>query len=830
MPLHSANNTLRAAVLLGSALLTAQAASPQHVQTLGRSAAPAVVTLDASSAYVAANRPVVAGEASFANPPANFYSFAAARVGEAASVESIRLHFAEATTLGAITSTADFPMEPGGSCVEGQAYAKGDTCLVLVRFTPQGAGRRLGKLTVAHSGSAEPDGVGLGGNGYAPVLTFSPAAISTVAGTYPSKAGLLSGAANLTVDGGDILYIADEGNGLIRQIDATGNVVNRTPVAAPQSVAVDNFGLIYTVNPSATDFFSYYEPTGGYTYYFATYTPGNCTALDPCDVGTVGMGAPANITMDPFNDLFVEAAPLGVMLLYVAGVAGGGTLPPIEGWYLDDPYVIFGSTPSGFGVNSNDSLFTAYTYPFYNTCWILEESLYAAESTDPAITRVAGGSGCGFAGDGGPAAEAELGGSVGQIAFDAAGDMYFSDTENQRVRMVNVSSGIITTIAGNGTAGYTGDGNQATTAELRSPTGVAVDSQGQVYIISGAAATGTAQVVRKLGPKGFLAFSTQAQGTTSSVHILTVSNTGNSTMTLTREVITGNDTADFSINNTDTSCVLTAGATLAAGQHCQIGVVFKPSATGPRTATLTLVDNTVNNSNSVQLSGVGTAADIALAPTTLTFPSTTQNQTATVPVTVTNSGTAALTISGITVGGANPKMFTYTSSCGTGSIGPKGTCKLQVSFKPTSAGSYSALVRVADNAPDSPQSLAVAGTSVAPASSLTRIASSANPASGCSPVTLNATVVTEGNGVPIGAVELKKNGVVLATAKLSNGTAAFTATGLAVGSNLLTAGYEGDAIHAPSTSAPFTQVIQPGQSCSVMNPFSGGTALPTARP
>ena len=176
---------MRAAALLGSALIATQAASPQFVQNSSPHPAPSVITLDPSSAYVSANRPVVQGEASFANPPANFYAFAPVRAGEPASVESIKLRFSAGTTLGSIQSTADFPIQPGGSCVEGQAYAKGDTCIVLVRFTPQGAGRRLGKLTLTHEGSAEPDGIGLGGYGSAPVVSFSPALITTVSRYLP---------------------------------------------------------------------------------------------------------------------------------------------------------------------------------------------------------------------------------------------------------------------------------------------------------------------------------------------------------------------------------------------------------------------------------------------------------------------------------------------------------------------------------------------------------------------------------------------------------------------------------------------------------------------
>jgi sugar lactone lactonase YvrE len=97
------------------------------------------------------------------------------------------------------------------------------------------------------------------------------------------------------------------------------------------------------------------------------------------------------------------------------------------------------------------------------------------------ITTAVGTGACGFAGDGGPAAQAQLNGPF-DVAFDPAGNLYFSDTFNHRIRRVDARSGVIATVAGNGTAGYAGDGGPALAASFNEPYGIAVDNAGNVYV------------------------------------------------------------------------------------------------------------------------------------------------------------------------------------------------------------------------------------------------------------------------------------------------------------------------------------------------------------
>lgn len=97
------------------------------------------------------------------------------------------------------------------------------------------------------------------------------------------------------------------------------------------------------------------------------------------------------------------------------------------------------------------------------------------------ITTVAGNGSVGYSGDNGPATSASFAYMTG-IAVDLEGNIYIADTSNNVVRWVDAATGIITTLAGEGTKGYSGDGGPATTARLDGPLDVAVDKAGNVYI------------------------------------------------------------------------------------------------------------------------------------------------------------------------------------------------------------------------------------------------------------------------------------------------------------------------------------------------------------
>ncbi len=140
-------------------------------------------------------------------------------------------------------------------------------------------------------------------------------------------------------------------------------------------------------------------------------------------------------------------------------LAGGGGLPPNIG-----PWDV-----AAVALDSQGNIFMA----------LGEQNIVVRLDTRHGLTLVAGNGTAGYFGDGGPATSASLNGAVG-IAVASNGDLYVADVLNNRIR--KVSGGVMTTVAGNGIRGFSGDGSPAIDASLNLPTFVALDSAGNLYI------------------------------------------------------------------------------------------------------------------------------------------------------------------------------------------------------------------------------------------------------------------------------------------------------------------------------------------------------------
>ncbi len=231
-------------------------------------------------------------------------------------------------------------------------------------------------------------------------------------------------------------------------------------------------------------------------------------------------------------------------------------------------------------------------------------------------------------------------------------------------------------------------------------------SSPQSVSLNGTAIAGTPQAV--VTPTT-VPFGSETVNTSSSGQTVVLSNPGTAALTNITVSITGTNPTDFSDNS---AC----GSTLAAGASCNISVIFKPSTTGAAGAALSITDNATGSPQTATLTGTGTAAaapQAVLSPSALSFPSTSVGVTSSAQaVTLSNPGSASLTINGISLTGANIEDFAETSTCGS-TLAAGSNCTISVTFTPASAASFSAGVSVADNAGGSPQAVTLSGTGVA---------------------------------------------------------------------------------------------------------------------
>lgn len=217
-----------------------------------------------------------------------------------------------------------------------------------------------------------------------------------------------------------------------------------------------------------------------------------------------------------------------------------------------------------------------------------------------------------------------------------------------------------------------------------------------------------------------LKFAGTTKGTSSAAQTITLSNTGHGALTLngSGEGIEINGAGASSFTQTNT-----CGASLAINASCEIKVVFKPAAAGTLTASLSIADNAPTSPQTVSLTGLGTAPAVKLSLTSLAFPSTGIGGKVVKQLSLRNSGTAALTLSGsgkgILISGPGLKSFSDTNNCGA-SLAAGRSCTIIVSFKPVVGGALSATLSIADDAPGSPQKVALTGKATGAGAVLSR--------------------------------------------------------------------------------------------------------------
>ena len=365
-----------------------------------------------------------------------------------------------------------------------------------------------------------PQGVALDGSGnlYIPDTANhsirkvdSSGNISTVAGTSgdgaAATAALLNRPTGVALDGAGNLYIADWGNNRIRKVDSSGNIstvagtgtwgfsgdggpATEAQLREPLDVALDGAGNLYiadTINQrirkvDSSGVITTVAGSGTYGYVIHGFSGEGVAATE------AQLYNPSGVALDGAGNLYIaDTHNLRIRKVDTAGVittvAGDGT----QNYGGDGGPAVAAQlwNPSAVALDGSGNLYIADSV----------NNRIRKVDTAGVITTVAGSSTTGgFGGDGGPATAAQLRGTFG-VALDGSGNLYIADWDNNRIRKVD-TAGMISTVAGDGTRGFGGDGGAATAAQLYRPQGVALDGSGNLYI-----ADTDNNRIRKVGPR-----------------------------------------------------------------------------------------------------------------------------------------------------------------------------------------------------------------------------------------------------------------------------------------------------------------------------------------
>ncbi|MGH9701846.1 MAG: choice-of-anchor D domain-containing protein, partial [Candidatus Acidiferrales bacterium] len=310
--------------------------------------------------------------------------------------------------------------------------------------------------------------------------------------------------------------------------------------------------------------------------------------------------------------------------------------------------------------------------------------------------------------------------------------------------------------------------------------------------LTGATDTGAGLVLSSSS----LTFAPQPVGTSSPSQTVTVTSRGDSDLEVLQIDISGINAGDFSQSN---NCTLA----LPVGTSCQINFAFTPSASGTRVASVTIGYNNLQDSPQTitltgnRISGPGLVID----PLALNFPSSSfNNQTPTLNVTLASAGTAAVSITGITITGADSSRFSQTNTCGS-TLPVNDSCQISVTQFPVMFQTVAATLQISDNASGSPQMILLTGPP------------KPTPLPTLSPSSLTFPAQTQGSGSAAQAVTITSVGQ---EPLLISG---FVFTGA-----------NPDEFGVFSTTCPLQNTLQPGDSCQAsiwFTPHTVGTRSAT---
>ena len=326
---------------------------------------------------------------------------------------------------------------------------------------------------------------------YGTISTFAGTGVAGFSGDNgPAIRAQLNAPGRVEVDPNGNIYISESANNRIRKVAPDGTITtvagSGTPAVGltgdngaavnahldqPRAIIFDPAGNLYIAD-SGNNRVREVTTNGVITTIAGTGTPGN--AGDGGQAINAQLNTPYGLARDSAGNLYIADAynskirkvdPSGVITTYAGtgtpGYSGDGGQATLA--TLKQPYAL--------AVDAAGNLYVSD---------VAGHAIRRIDRATGIITTFAGTGAPNFGGDGGPATAARLNGPAG-MSFDSAGNLYFADLYNNRVRKVD-TSGVISTVAGNGSYAYTGDGDISLNAGLGAPNDVGIDASGRMYV------------------------------------------------------------------------------------------------------------------------------------------------------------------------------------------------------------------------------------------------------------------------------------------------------------------------------------------------------------
>ena len=537
---------------------------------------------------------------------------------------------------------------------------------------------------------------------------------------------------------------------------------------------------ILTVTPSRT-----VNTTAGTGVPGYTGDNGQATAATLADPAAVAYDAAGNLYIaDANNHVIREISTSGL----ITTIAGTGT----EGYSGDGAAATAAQldTPTGVAVDASGNLYIADSH-----------NHRIRKVSGGTITTFAGTGTYGFSGDGAAATAAQLALPSG-VAVDTTGNIYIADTNNHRIR--KVSGGTIATLAGDGEQNYTGDGATGTSATLDSPTGVAVDTAGNIYV-----ADRHNQRIRELSVSGTI---TTLVGSGAPTFAGSFSGDGASATAATLAKPTGvsvdasgnvyiADTNNQRIREVGNGAIATTVGTGDQGFSGDNGPATAAALNTPKYAITDASGNLAIADTLDQRIRAGALPILSFGSQIIGLASTPQS------ITLANTGSASIPVSSIAFTGAFTTITGGSCAAIPIALSPGASCTEDIAFLPVATGAATGSV-VFGGTGVVPQTILLTGTG-AQASTTTTLTSSDTSPFVNQLVTFIATITPAGAGTPTGTVTFYAGSTVIGTPQTLSGGAASVTTSFAVAGNYaITAVYTGVASFGGSTSAAITELVE----------------------